>query len=66
MLGTVQDGVVGAVRNSVITREEGLQVHKMERYVPYIFMMTNQNKQRIYASYSSDIWDTRSKRFCPG
>ena len=58
MLGTVQDGVVGAVRNSVITREKGQQVHKMERYGPYLFMITNQNKQRIYAELFQAIYGT--------
>lgn len=48
MLGLVQDGVVGTVRISVIIREKGQTNHRMERYGPYIFMITNQNKNTVY------------------
>ena len=47
-LGTVQDGIIGATRISVIIRKKGQVDHIMDRYGPYIFMITNQNKQSIY------------------
>lgn len=48
MLGLVQDGVVGTVRISVVIREIGRTERRLERYGPYIFMITNQNKNSIY------------------
>jgi len=47
-LGVVEEGVVGSVRLSVIIRKANQKSHFMERYGSYIFMVTNQNKHKIY------------------
>jgi len=67
MLGTVQDGVVAATRISVIVKEKDKNEHKMERYGPYVFMITNQNKQRIYQELFYEVYqkDTLQKRPTP-
>lgn len=47
-LGIIPDGLVGAVRLSVIIKEVGKTNHSLERYGPYIVPVTNQNKEALY------------------
>jgi len=55
-LGVVQDGVIGTVRLSVILRKANQSSHFMERYGPYIFMITNQNKEQIYENLFKTVY----------
>lgn len=47
-LGNISNGLMGVVRASVIIKPEGKSSHKMERYGPYIFPVTHQNKTELY------------------
>jgi len=47
-LGFVPDGIVSAIRLSVIIKEAGRTNHSLERYGPYIIPVTNQNKEALY------------------
>jgi len=55
-LGVVQDGVIGSVRVSVIQRKANEKEHYMDRYGPYIFMITNQNKNEIYKNLFKSVY----------
>lgn len=47
-LGNIPDGLVGAVRASIITKPAGSTSHSMEKYGPYMAAITNQNKEAIF------------------
>ena len=47
-LGNIPDGLVGAVRASIITKPSGSTNHSMEKYGPYMAAITNQNKETIF------------------
>jgi hypothetical protein len=53
-LGQLPDGLVGAVRASIIIKPAGKTGHSLERYGPYLVPVTNQNKDLIYrATYKA-------------
>ena len=47
-LGNIPDGLVGAVRASIITKPPGKTSHNLEKYGPYMAAITNQNKESIF------------------
>jgi len=49
VLGYVPEGLVGAIRASVILKPEGKTQHAMERYGPYLVVVTNYDKDELYA-----------------
>jgi len=50
VLGYVPEGLVGAIRASVIIKPEGTTNHQMQRYGPYLVVVTNYNKDDLYAT----------------
>jgi hypothetical protein len=50
VLGYVPEGLVGAIRASVILKPEGKTHHQMQRYGPYLVVVTNYNKDDLYGS----------------
>jgi len=50
VLGYVPEGLVGAIRASIILKPEGATSHKMQRYGPYLVVVTNYNKDELYAT----------------
>jgi hypothetical protein len=50
VLGYVPEGLVGAIRASVILKPEGKTQHKMERYGPYLAVVTNNDKDEQYSN----------------
>jgi hypothetical protein len=50
VLGYVPEGLVGAIRASVILKPEGKTQHAMERYGPYLVVVTNYEKDALYAN----------------
>jgi hypothetical protein len=50
VLGYVPEGLVGAIRASVILKPEGKTQHSMERYGPYLVVVTNYDKYELYAN----------------
>ncbi|MGZ4934371.1 MAG: DNA double-strand break repair nuclease NurA, partial [Halobacteriota archaeon] len=49
VLGYVPEGLVGALRASVITKPEGSTHHHMDRYGAYLAVITNYTKDDLYA-----------------
>lgn len=47
-LGQIPEGLVGAVRASIVTKPLGKTSHSLEKYGPYLVPITNQNKDSIY------------------
>jgi hypothetical protein len=47
-LGNLPDGLVGAVRASIITKSPGKTSHSLEKYGPYMAAITNQNKEILF------------------
>jgi hypothetical protein len=47
-LGQIPDGLVGALRASIITKPSGKTSYSLERYGPYMVPITNQNKPVVY------------------
>jgi hypothetical protein len=47
-LGQIPDGLVGAVRASIVTKAPGATSHSLEKYGPYLVPITSQNKDLIY------------------
>jgi hypothetical protein len=60
-LGLIPDGLVGAVRLSVIIKETGKTNHGLERYGPYIVPVTNQNKEALYCNLYRTVYDKDPK-----
>ena len=58
-LGTVEDGVVGVVRTSVIIRKPNDSKHHCEKYGPNIFKITNQDKNTIYQEKFQQVFGTK-------
>jgi hypothetical protein len=48
VLGYVPEGLVGAIRASVVLKPEDSTNHQMQRYGPYLVVVTNYNKDKLY------------------
>jgi hypothetical protein len=55
-LGHIPDGVVGAIRASVIVKPAGSTFHRLERYGPYLIPITNQNMDPLYGDLSKAVY----------
>lgn len=55
-LGQIPDGLVGAVRASIITKAPNRTSHSLEKYGPYLVPITNQNKDLIYRNTYKAIY----------
>lgn len=55
-LGYVPEGLVAALRASVVTRLAGESKHRLERYGPYLIALTNANKEDIYQNLYRTIY----------
>ena len=58
-LGTVEDGVVGVVRISVIIKKPNESKRHCEKYGPNIFKVTNQDKNSIYQDKFQQVFGTK-------
>jgi hypothetical protein len=55
-LGYVPDGLVAALRASVVTRLAGEERHRLERYGPYLVAVTSANKDDIYKNLYRTVY----------
>ncbi|MEI7827323.1 MAG: DNA double-strand break repair nuclease NurA [Euryarchaeota archaeon] len=56
VLGYVPEGLVGAIRASVILKPEGKTQHALERYGPYLVVVTNYDKDELYANACERVY----------
>lgn len=64
-LGELTDGLVGAVRASVIIKPAGKTHHSLERYGPYLVPITNQNKDQIYRMAYKTVYGKDTDIYAP-
>lgn len=64
-LGQIPDGLVGAVRASIITKPAGKTSHSLEKYGPYLVPITNQNRNQIYKRIFKEIYGTETDADAP-
>ena len=55
-LGYVPDGLVAALRASVVTKPAGEDRHRLERYGPYLIAVTTANKDGIYKNLYRTVY----------
>ncbi len=65
VLGYVPEGLVGAIRASVIIKPEGKTLHAMERYGPYLAVVTNYDKDELYANACDLVYGERTHSKAP-
>jgi hypothetical protein len=63
-LGEIPEGVVGAVRCSLVSSRPG-EERTLEAYGPYIFALTNQNRQLIYSNLYRTVYDVEPGGHAP-
>jgi hypothetical protein len=59
-LGVTDDGIVGSVRLSVIYKKPNESERYLDSYGPYIFMIDNQNKEKIYQNLFYLVYGTEA------
>jgi hypothetical protein len=64
-LGQIPDGLVGAVRASIITKASGRTSHSLEKYGPYMVPITNQNKETVYKNTFKTIYGKETESTPP-
>ena len=64
-LGQIPDGLVGAVRASIITKAPGKTSHSLEKYGPYMVPITNQNKETVYKNTFKTIYGKENESTPP-
>jgi hypothetical protein len=64
-LGQLPDGLVGAVRASIIIKPASKMGHSLERYGPYLVPVTNQNKDLIYRTTYKAVYGKETKIHAP-
>ncbi len=64
-LGQLPDGLVGAVRASIIIKAAGETNHRLERYGPYLVPVTNQNKDLLYRELYKTVYGKETKNKAP-
>lgn len=65
VLGYVPEGLVGAIRASVILKPEGTTSHQMQRYGPYLVVVTNYNKDELYATMCKLVYSEAPRGRAP-
>lgn len=63
-LGEIPEGVVGAVRCSLVSSNPS-QESALESYGPYVFALTNQNRQFIYSDLYRTVFDVEPGGHAP-
>lgn len=64
-LGQLPEGLVGAVRASIIIKPAGKTSHSLERYGPYLVPVTNQNKDLLYRALYKAVYGKETKIHAP-
>jgi hypothetical protein len=64
-LGQLPDGLVGAVRASIIIKPAGTTTHCLERYGPYMVPVTNHNKDMLYRAMYKTVYGKETKIQAP-
>lgn len=65
ILGQLLDGLIGAVRASVIIKPAEGTIHSLEHYGPYLVPITNQNKDLIYRTMSKAVYGKETGDHAP-
>ena len=65
VLGQLPDGLVGAVRASLIIKLPGRTDHRMERYGPYVVDITTQNKDAKYRKACAAVFGKQTSTVAP-
>lgn len=55
-LGTIDDGIIGVIRLSVIRRKAGERSHYLDKYGPKMVVITNQNRDDIYKNLFHKVY----------
>jgi hypothetical protein len=64
-LGQIPDGLVGAVRASIITKAPNKTSHSLEKYGPYLVGVTSQNKDQMYKRIFKAIYGVDTEANAP-
>ena len=64
-LGQIPDGLVGAIRASIITKPAGRTEHSLEKYGPYLIPVTNQNKEQLYQKTFKAVYGIETHAHAP-
>lgn len=65
ILGVIPDGLVGAIRMSIIVKEAGKREHNLEHYGPYLVPITNQNKDEMYGNLFKAVYGIEAESPAP-
>ena len=65
VLGYVPEGLVGAIRASVIIKPKGKKHHRKEQYGAYLVVITNYNKDDLYASTRELVYGEGTRARAP-
>ena len=64
-LGQITDGLVGALRGSIVKKPTRRTTHSLERYGPYLVPITNQNKFEVYKTTFLRLFGRENTSFPP-
>ena len=64
-IGQLPDGLVGAVRASLIIKSSGKRRQSLERYGPYLIPVTNQNKDSLYRAAYKEVYGKETQVHAP-
>ena len=64
-LGQITDGLVGALRGSIVIKPTRRTTHSLERYGPYLVPITNQNKVEVYKNTFLRLFGRKNTSFPP-
>ncbi len=65
VLGYVPEGLVGAIRASVIIKPKGKKHHRKEQYGAYLVVITNYHKDDLYASTRKLVYGEATRARAP-
>jgi hypothetical protein len=65
VLGYVPEGLVGAIRASVIIKPKGKKHYRKEQYGAYLVVVTNYNKDDLYASTRELVYGESTRARAP-
>ena len=66
-LGRIDEGLIGSVRISVVSRSKDTKVHHLDSYGPFNFAVTNENRQEVFDKLYKGVYglDPDPKRKAP-
>lgn len=64
-LGQIRDGLVVAVRASVIVKPRGLNQQQLELYGPYLSAVTNRTKDQVYTALYGKVFNKELESSAP-